>query len=243
MLSRIIFLLCLGLVSMGWAQGSAENLARAQEGMGEQSWPRKTDNHTSPLADKMFESKQVQIKRYEGGQPELGQRLYASAENSDYDTRRLQSMKESSYGVQRSEFSESKRSDLDGVMHADVEGKQPLAFQKKSEIQMNELTSKEGPNWVTRRSPQYHQKNSELRMYDGRLTRVREKVSRGEDSAQRDLGVGKQEVFKPDEVQKILKPQNKPNELQQILPLDQEAKAESRSAFQPVVVDSSLDSP
>jgi hypothetical protein len=128
-------------------------------------------------------------------------------------------------------------------MHADVEGKQPLAFQKKSEIQMNELTSKEGPNWVTRRSPQYHQKNSELRMYDGRLTRVREKVSRGEDSTQRDLGVGKQEVFKPDEVQKILKPQNKPNELQPILPLDQEAKAESRSAFQPVVVDSSLDSP
>jgi hypothetical protein len=56
-------------------------------------------------------------------------------------------------------------------------------------------------------------------MYEGRLVRVREKVSREEDSNRRDLGVGKQEVFNPDEVQKILKPKNKPNELQPISPL------------------------
>ena len=80
-------------------------------------------------------------------------------------------------------------------------------------------------------------------MYEGRLVRVREKVSREKDSAQRDLGVGKQEIFNPEEVQKLLKPKNKPSELQTIFPLDQQVKAESESAFQPVVVDNSLDSP
>ena len=108
---------------------------------------------------------------------------------------------------------------------------------------MIDLQSEEGPNWVTRRSPQYHQKNGELRMYEGHLVRVREKVSREEDSAQRDLGVGKQEIFNPDEVQKMLKPKNKPTELKPIFPLDQQVKAESESASLPVVVDSSLDSP
>jgi hypothetical protein len=128
-------------------------------------------------------------------------------------------------------------------MQADLEAGKASAFQKKSEIQMNDLTSKEGPNWVTRRSPQYHQKNGDLRMYEGRLIRVREKVSREDDLTRRDLGVGKQEIFNPDEVQKMLKPKNKRNELQTISPLDQQVKVESESAFQPVALDSSLDSP
>jgi hypothetical protein len=243
MLFQTVLILFLGLVSMGWGQGSADNLARAQEGMGERSSPRKPNDQISAFAGKMFESKEIQIKKCEGGQSELGQRMYASAGNSDYDMRHLQDFKESPYSVQRNEWSESKRSDLDGVMQADLEDRQASPFQKKSEIQMSALTSKEGPNWVTRASPQYHQKNGELRMHDGRLARVREKVSREEGSTQRDLGVGKQEIFNPDEVQKMLKPKNKPTELKPIFPLDQQVKAESESASLPVVVDSSLDSP
>jgi len=226
-------MLFLGLILMSWVQ----------EGMGEESSPKKPNNKTSAFEGKMFESKEIQIKRYEGGQSELGQRMYASAEISDYETRHLQAFKESTYGVRRSEWSQSKRSDFDGVMQADLEDRQASAFQKKSEIQMSDLTSQEGPNWVTRRSPQYHKKDGQLRMYEGRLVRVRERVSREEDLAKRDLGVGKQEIFNPDEVQKILKPKNKTNELQTILPLDQQVKAESESAFQPVVVDSSQGSP
>jgi hypothetical protein len=243
MVLQAVLLLFFGLVSMGCAQGSAENLARVQEGMGEESLPKNSNNKTSAFATKMFESKEIQIKRYEGGQSELKQQLYASAGNSDYNTRHLQALKESPYSVQRNEWSESNRSELDGVMQADLEDRKASAFQKKSEIQMNDLTSKEGPNWVTRRSPQYHQKNGDLRMYEGRLVRVREKVSREEDLMRRDLGVGNQEIFNPDEVQKMLKPKNMRNELQTISPLDQQVKVESESAFQPAVVDSSLDSP
>jgi hypothetical protein len=191
----------------------------------------------------MFESKEIQIKRYEGGQSGLGQQLYASVGNSDFNTRHLQASKESRYSASKSEWSDSERSDLDGVMQADLGDRQASTFQKKGEIQMNDLTSKEGPNWVTRRSPQYHQKNGDLRMYEGRLVRVREKVSHEEDLMRRDLGVGKQEIFNPDEVQKMLKPKNKRNELQTISALDQQVKVESESAFQPVAVDSSLDSP
>jgi len=235
--SLTVSLLFLGLISMGWAQPSP------QDRMREEFSSRNPNNKTSSFAGKMFESKEIQIKRYEGGQSDFGKRLYASAESSDYDTRHQQAVKESPYSVQRSEFSESKRSELDGVMEADLEDRQPSAFKKKIENQMSDFTEKEGPNWATRRSPQYHQKNGELRMYEGRLVRVREKVSREKDSTPRDLGVGKQEIFKPDEVQKLLKPKNKPNELQTILPLDQQAKAESGSAFQPAVLDSSLDSP
>jgi len=243
MFPQAVLLLLFGLVSMGWAQGSAENLARVQEGMEEESLPKNPNNKTSAFATKMFESKEIQIKRYEGRQSELKQQLYANAENSDYNTRHLQAFKESPYTVRRNKWSEAKRSNLDGIIQADLEDRQASAFQKKSEIQMSDLKSKEGPNWVTRRSPQYHQKNGELRMYEGHLVRVREKVSLEKDSAQRDLGVGKQEIFNQDEVQKILKPKNKPSELQTIFPLDQQVKAESESAFQPVVVDSSLDSP
>jgi len=237
MFPQAVLLLLFGLVSMGWAQGSP------QEGMGVQSWRKNPDNQTSSFAGKMFESKEIQIKRYEGGQSELGQQLYAGAGNSDFNTRHLQASKKSRYSASKNEWSEAKRSNLDGVIQADLEDRQASAFEKKGEIQMSDLTSKEGPDWVTRRSPQYHQKNGELRMYEGRLVRVRENVSREEDLAKRDLGVGKQEIFTPDEVQKMLKPKNKPNELQTILPLDQQVKAESGSAFQPVVVDSSLDSP
>jgi hypothetical protein len=213
MLLQAVLLLFFVLIPMGWAQASP------REEIGEPSSSKKPNHQTSSFAGKMFESKEIQIKRYEGGQSELGQQFYASAGNSDYNTRHLQASKESAYNVQRNEWYESKRSDLDGVIQADLGDRQPSALQKKSEIQMSDLTSKEGPNWVTRRSPQYHQKDGELRMYEGRLVRVREKVSREEDSNRRDLGVGKQEVFNPDEVQKILKPKNKPNELQPISPL------------------------
>jgi len=243
MVSQAVLLFFFGLVSMGCAQGSAENLARVQEGIGEESLPKNPNNKTSAFAVKMFESKEIQIKRYEGRQSELKQQLCGSAENSDYNTRHLQAFKESPYSVRRNEWSEAKRSNLDGIIQADLEDRQASAFQKKSEIQMSGLTSKEGPNWVTRRSPQYHQKNGELRMVEGRFTRVREKVTSEEDSNQRDLGVGKQEIFKPDEVQKMLEPQKRPNGTQPILPLYREVKAEPQSASRPGVVDSSPSSP
>jgi len=235
--SLTVSLLFLCLISMGWAQPCP------QDRMREEFSSRNPNNKTSSFAGKMFESKEIQIKRYEGGQSDFGKRLYASAESSDYDTRHQQAVKESPYSVQRSKFSESKRSDLDGFMQADLEDRQPSAFKKKIENQMSDLTEKEGPNWVTRRSPQYCQKNGELRMYEGRLIRVSEKVSREEDLNRRDIGIGSQEIFNPDEVQKILKPPKKQNELQSGLPLDPQVKAESRSASRPVVADSSLDSP
>jgi hypothetical protein len=243
MLSRIIPLFFLGVVSLGWGEGSAENLARAQEGSGEESSPKQPNNKTSSFEGKMFESKSIQIKKYEEGQSELGQRMCASVGNSSYHAGQLQTSQESRYSGQKNEWSESGRSDFDGVLQSNVRAGQASDFQKKSEIQMNDLTSKEGPNWVTRRSPQYHQKNGELRMVEGRFTRVREKVTSEEDSNQRDLGVGKQEIFKPDEVQKMLEPQKKPNGTQPILPLYREVKAEPQSASRPGVVDSSPSSP
>jgi len=233
MLFKAVLLFLLGIVSMGWAQ----------EGKGGQSWRKNPDNQTSAFASKMFESKEIQIKRYEGGQAELGQQFYASAGDSDYNTRHLQASKECSYSVRRSEWAESERSELDGVMQADLEDRQASTFQKKSEIQLSDLTSKEGPNWVTRRSPQYHQKSGELRMYEGRLVRVREKVSREEDLAKRDLGAGKQEIFNPDEVQKILDPKNKSHAVEPIYLLDGKVKAESELASRPGVVGSSPSSP
>ena len=243
MLLKTVLLFLLGIVSMGWAEGSGENLPRAQEGSREQSGYKNPHNQTSAFAGKMFESKKIQIKSYEGAQSELGKQFYASAENSDYNTRHLQASKDSPYSARRSEWSESERSELDGVMQANLEAGRASAFQKKSEIQMNDLTSKEGPNWVTRRSPQYHQKNGELRLYEGRLVRVRERVNRQEDCTTRDLGAGKQEVFGPNEVKEMLKPKKELDAPQAALPSDQWVKAEPQSASRPVVADSSLSSP
>jgi len=243
MLSRIIPLFLLGLVSLGWGQGSAENLARAQEGSREESSPKQPNNKTSSFEGKMFESKSIQIKKYEEGQSELGQRMYASVGNSSYHAGQLQTSQESRYSGQKNEWSESGRSDFDGVLHSNFRAGQASDFQKKSEIQMNDLTSKEGPNWVTRRSPQYHQKDGELRMYEGRLVRVRERVNRQEDCTTRDLGAGKQEVFGPNEVKEMLKQKKELDGPQPALPSDQWVKAEPQSASRPVVADSSLSSP
>jgi hypothetical protein len=158
MLSRIISLFLLGLVSLGWGQGSAENLARAQEGSGEESSPKEPASKTSSFAGKMFESKSIQIKRHEEEQSELGKRLYASAGNSTYHARQLPTSQESRYSGQKNEWSESGRSDFDGVIQENLRDRQEPLFQKKKEIQMIDLQSEEGPNWVTRRSPQYHKK-------------------------------------------------------------------------------------
>ena len=243
MLLRIISLFLLGLVSLVWGQGSAENLARAQEGSGEESSPKQPTNKTSSFAGKMFESKAIQIKKHEGGQSELGKRLYASAGNSSYDGKQLQTSQECRYSGQKNEWSESGRSDFDGVIQENLRDRQEPLFQKKKEIQMIDLQSEEGPNWVTRRSPQYHKKNGELRLYEGRLVRVRERVNRQEDCTTRDLGAGKQEVFGPNEVKEMLKPKKELDAPQAALPSDQWVKAEPQSASRPVVADSSLSSP
>jgi len=59
MLLQAVSLLFLGLVSVAWAQGSAENLSRAQEGMGEQSWPKKPGNQVKQSPGKMTDFKQI----------------------------------------------------------------------------------------------------------------------------------------------------------------------------------------
>ena len=79
---QIFSLFLLGLVSTGWAQGSTENLSRAQEGMGEQSWPKKPGNQVSPFAGKMTDFKQIDTKSYEKGKSFDRSRVYGDRKES-----------------------------------------------------------------------------------------------------------------------------------------------------------------
>ena len=73
---RLLLFFWIGLAQEGWAQGSAANLADAQAGMADQSWPKKPGNQTSAFSGKMITHKQIDMRSYEKGKAFSGARLY-----------------------------------------------------------------------------------------------------------------------------------------------------------------------
>ncbi|MDI9396961.1 MAG: hypothetical protein QM531_04075 [Candidatus Pacebacteria bacterium] len=243
MLLHTALLFCLGLVSIGWAQGSAENLVRAQEGMGEQSWPKKPGNQESQFSGKMTDFKQIDMKNYEKGKSFHEARLYGDRKESSLASTPLWEQRGSKMGGKESSWSGRQTSGMDARRNQEYGDGQISSWQKKEELEMKSVASKKGPDWISRASPKFQNHEGGVVMYEGRLTRVRETVVRDDSSGQRDLGGGRKEMFSPTEVQRLLEAKGRTTDPHQPAPVKGEIRAESAGAFRPVVAGSSPSSP
>ena len=239
---QIISLFLLGLVSTGWAQGSAENLSHAQEGMGEQSWPKKPGNQVSPFAGKMTDFKQMDMKNYEKGKSFDGARVYGDRKESTLASTPLWEQRSSRMGGKESSWSGRQTSGMDARRNQEYGDGQISSWQKKEELEMKSVASKDGPDWISRESSKFQSREGGVVMYEGRLTRVRE-TAKDDSSGNRDLGEGRKEMFSPNEVQRLLEAKGRTTDPHQPSPVKGEIKAESAGAFRPVVAGSSPNSP
>jgi len=243
MLLQTVSLLFLGLISMGWAQGSAENLARAEEGMGEQSWPKKPGSQVSPFAGKMTDFKQIDMKNYEKGKSFDGARLYGDRKESSLASTPLWEQRSSKLEGKDSSWSGRQASGMDARRNQEFGDGQISSWQKKEGLEMRSVASKDGPDWISRASPKFQNHEGGVVMYEGRLTRVRETVVRDDSLGKRDLGEGRKEMFSPKEVQRLLEAKGRTTDPHQPSPAKAEIRAGSAGAFQPVVAGSSPNSP
>ena len=202
----ILFGFLLGLVtglSVAEEETSSQRLAKSQEGMAEASWPKKPDNRLSPLSGKM---KNV---------TEISPRFYG--EEKEFRTRQLgEWQRESAWkGKTAGDVSVHSRWQ-DDRWDRNVSWKnaktQHEAFQLSSQAEPGQilvprnLPRVPAPDWAARSSVAGIRDQESLRMYEGRLTRVRQQVTARETDSEneRDLGPGRQEQFQPGEVEKML---------------------------------------
>ena len=186
----------------GWAEeeNSARRLEDAQKGMVEGSWPRKPDNRLSPLSGKMKDLTEISPRFY-GQEKEFRARSWGNAgkeaspsSSSDWRAPAGQRWEEARWNQAGDRAERENRNAMF----------QPLEDSGTSRVlSYRELSRESAPAWSSRSSPLGGGGDGSLRMYEGRLTRVREQVAREEKSA-RDLGPGRQEQFSPEEVEKML---------------------------------------
>ena len=185
-----------------WAEeeGGAQRLENAQKGMAEASWPRKPDNRLSPLSGKMKEISEIS-PRYYGQEKEIPAKEAMKWQKEAPLTKK--SLWEGSEGRRWEEarWNRTTESALEG--NRNEKFRPDEGADSPQILSYRELRRQDGPAWSEKSSTLGGGGNHSLRMYDGRLTRVREQV-RMDETEPRDLGPGRQEKFSPDEVQKIL---------------------------------------
>jgi hypothetical protein len=240
MIVWVLFLILGALLGNVFGEISAGNIADAQEGMAESSWPKKPGNETSSLSGKMTDFKQIDMRSYEKGKSFQSSRVYEDRKESGLSGTPLWAQGTSSYQGKESTWSGRENSALDGVSHRDYSSRRESSLYQKEDVEMGKtIKKKEEPDWVSKTSPNFQGKDRSLAMYDGRLTQVRETMIKEDSSAKRDLGAGRKEMFDPREVQKILEGKGRTIDPQKPSPVEVPVRAGSGSAFQPVVADSS----
>ena len=213
---------CLPMIA---EEGSAQRLEAAQREPYEASWPRKPDNRLSPLSGKM---KQVAT---------VSPRLYGSGR--ELPTTKLDSLQKESRlarspGWDAPEGARWEQARWQAKSEAASGKKLNQRFESVAEwggtksFTAEELPRKRAPDWMSRASDRELGADGSLRRYEGRLTRVREQVWQEEEKA-RDLGPGRQEKFRPNEVERIL--------AEPIGPTRAAVRGQSRAASPPAVGD------
>jgi len=195
-------ILLLALAVVGWAEeeNSAQRMEKAQKGMAGGSWPRKPDSRLSPLSGKMKDVSEISPRFY-GQEKEFktkswgdSQKEVNQAATSDWGASSSRRWEEARWN-QTGEW--SGRENKNAKFQPSAESGSPRLLSHR------ELSPASAPDWSSRSSSLAGQSDRGLRMYEGRLTRVRDQVWREEINA-RDLGPGRQEKFSPEEVEKML---------------------------------------
>ena len=192
----------------GWAlvlsavgeENSAPRLEGAQRGMAEASWPRKPDDRLSPLSGKMKQSREISVRYF-------GQEKEFRAKTADGWMKDAALSQEARWeGTSGRRWEEARWAEgRDWVsgrgQNENFQTSQELA--KEHTRTYREVERRPVADWASRSARLVAGRDGSLRMYDGRLTRVRGQVWR-EEGKGRDLGPGRQEKFSPQEVERML---------------------------------------
>jgi hypothetical protein len=232
-LSFALFLL-MHLISPILAQESGTAINSAQERIADSSWPKKPGNQVSPLSGKMKGVKQIDQKEYATGKEFKSGRLYQERrESSMASVPMWAKSSSSSIDNKESSLSPHSASRWDQSENSRFSQGTSSSLQGKQNLEQKEFPQKEAPDWSSRSSRTFQDEDGTRRMYQGRLIRVRERVSRDDPSMGRDLGDGKKEMYSPAEVKKILEGQPAPIDPLQKAPVKVPIKAESPMASLP----------
>ena len=243
MIVLVLFLILGVLLGNVFGETSAGNLADAQQGLADSSWPKKPGSQVSSFSGKMTDFKQLDMKNYEKGKSFQGARLYGDQKESKLAATPLWEKGISSYSGKESSWSGKQASGMDGAKSSSFASGRESSWQNKSIGQLGSIARKESPDWASRTSPKFQKQDGRLPMYEGRLTRIRETVARQEPGEGRDLGEGKKETFNPSEVQRLLEQRGRTVDPHHSNPQKVPIRAGSGEAFRPVVADSSPSSP
>ena len=243
MIVLVLFLILGVLLGNIFGETSAGNLADAQQGLADESWPKKPGSQVSSFSGKMTDFKQLDMKNYEKGKSFQGARLYGDQKESKLASTPLWEKGISSYSGKESSWSGKQASGMDGAKSSSFANGRESSWQNKSVGQLDQVARRESPDWASRTSPKFQKTDGGLTMYDGRLTRIRETVARQEPGEGRDLGEGKKETFNPREVQRLLEQRGRTIDPHHSNPEKVPIRAGSGEAFRPVVADSSPSSP
>lgn len=197
------------ILALGWGmavapvsgENTVEQLEKAQTGIVQASWPKKPGQQLSPLSGRAMDwgssSPRVQGQ---GREIPLASHLMAgrlsmladrpSWEGGSGDRRAGEILWE---GRMAAPFSLEENPRFSTGRDAGL-----WRIREERELVLNRQ-----PDWTGRTSRFAHASTGEGRGYVGRLTRVRETVRREAEDT-RDLGAGKREQFRPEEVEKIL---------------------------------------
>ena len=223
-----VFLVGLGCALVGAVTGeenSAQRLESAQRGMAEPSWPRKPDNRLSPLSGKMKENREISV-RYYGQEKEFPTK---PAGGWMKDARLGQQPRwEGSSGRRWEEARWEQSRDWASGQSQNEKFQPSRELAKEQTLKYREMEREPAVDWSSRSARLGAGREGGLRMYEGRLTRVREQVWRDDDNA-RDLGPGRQEKFSPQEVEKML--------AQPVGEAGRAARAQPRAASPPAAAD------
>ena len=208
----------LGLLAALSRGDEAANIPRELSGP---SWPKKPDKRLSPLSGKTKEISEISPRFYGTSRDLTSPTLVQWQKESSMGQRPLWETSPNRLG-EKSDWNQAKELALDEKKSGDFEPEDGVipaqAFSPK------DLEMEQGPDWISRSSRSAHQADGALRMYEGRLTRVREQVWRESENG-RDLGKGRQEQYAPEEVEKML--------AQPVAEIRGKPKEQSRSASQP----------
>jgi len=215
------------------AQDSAHEMKNAQEGLADSSWPRKPGNQLSPLSGKMKDVKQIDPKGYAGGKEFKSNRVYEDRKESSMATVPMWARSSSAIKNKESSLSTHGNSSWDQSENSRFSQEANSTLQPKENLEQKEFAHKATDDWSSRISRTFQNEDGTRQIYQGRLNRVRERVSRDEPNTGRDLGEGKKEMFSPSEVKKILEGKPVPIDSLQDAPVKVPIKAESPMASLP----------
>ena len=219
------FFLLMFLISPLSAQESASAMNNAQQGLADTSWPKKPGNQISPLSGKMKDVKQIDQKEYATGKEFKNGRLYEDRRESGMASVPTWARSSSAVANKESSLGTHGTSSWDQTENSRFVQGTRSSLQGRENLEQKEFIHKEADDWSSRTSRTFQNEDGAQQMYQGRLLRVRERVSRDEPNRGRDLGEGKKEMYSPSEVRKILEGQPAPIDPLQKAPVKVPIKA------------------